>query len=73
MGHIYSCSYSADVFFLKNKIVNCKIYQTCPFARNCSVIQEAEFCGYHQQNMDNKGISVIDFEPVEDDTKEYTL
>jgi len=53
--------------------VNCKIYQTCPFARNCSIIQEAEFFGYHQQNMDDKGISVIDFEPVEDDTKEYTL
>jgi hypothetical protein len=36
-------------------------------------VQEAEFCGYHQQNMGDKGISKIDFEPVEDDTKEYTL
>jgi hypothetical protein len=30
--------------------MDCKIYRVCPFAANCFVMVEAQFCAYHQQN-----------------------
>jgi hypothetical protein len=30
--------------------MKCKLTKTCPHVRNCSIIQEAQFCGYHQSN-----------------------
>jgi hypothetical protein len=43
--------------------MNCKIHETCPQERNCSVIAQAEFCAYHQHNYSsiNNGPQPKDF------------
>jgi hypothetical protein len=43
--------------------MDCKIYESCPYARNCSIIKEAEFCGYHHQHATK---FQLDFIPVEE-------
>jgi hypothetical protein len=51
--------------------MNCRIYQTCPYAANCSIVMEAEFCAHHQQNasedetFDHQG-NQFDFIPEEE-------
>ena len=47
--------------------MNCRIYQTCPYAANCSIVMEAEFCGYHQHNAPEEDPGVeLDFIPEEE-------
>jgi hypothetical protein len=51
--------------------MKCKLTNTCPHARNCSIIQEAQFCGYHQSNISEEPKAKpkkpdIDFIPEEE-------
>lgn len=43
--------------------MNCKIHRSCPHARNCSIVKEAEFCAYHQQYAPEV---MLDFIPIEE-------
>ena len=40
--------------WIGGKSMECELIKTCPHARNCSIIQEAQFCGYHQGNVSEK-------------------
>jgi hypothetical protein len=52
--------------------MECELVKTCPYARNCSIVQEAQFCGYHQSSISEKPSKAkpkkpdIDFIPEEE-------
>jgi hypothetical protein len=49
--------------------MDCRIYQTCPYASNCSIVMDAEFCAHHQQNApeeEQRSMPRIEFIPEDE-------